>query len=68
MTKESFDYQEAVKEIEAILAEIESGEPNINELSDLVHKAAALLATCKEKLRATEKEIGETLDGLDQAN
>ena len=50
MTKESFDYQEAVKEIEAILAEIESGEPNVNELSDLVHKAAALLATCKEKL------------------
>ena len=68
MTEESFDYQKAVNQIEAILAEIESGEPNVNELSDLVHKAATLLAACKEKLRITEKEIGETLDGLDQAN
>lgn len=50
-------YAEASGELEQILDEIESGEIDLDELSDKVERAAVLLALCRKKLSATETKV-----------
>ena len=50
-------YAEASGELEAILQEIESGEIDLDELSDKVERAATLLAFCRQRLAATETKV-----------
>jgi exodeoxyribonuclease VII small subunit len=50
-------YSEASAELETILQEIESGEIDLDLLSDKVERAAALLALCRQKLAATETRV-----------
>ena len=50
-------YAEASGELEQILDEIESGEIDLDELSDKVERAAVLLTTCRKKLAATETKV-----------
>jgi len=63
---EKFDYKKAVEEIDGILARIERGEPDIDELSSMVKRAAALVKACRKKLRETEEDLEKTLDDLDE--
>jgi len=58
-------YNEAILEIEEILQKIESGELDVDELTDKVKRVAFLLETCKKKLRSTESEIQKVIDGLE---
>jgi exodeoxyribonuclease VII small subunit len=60
-------YAEASSEIEAILAEIESGEIDLDELSEKVERAATLLALCRGKLAATETRVRKVVADLDAA-
>ena len=57
-------YNEAILEIEDILQKIESGELDVDELTDRVKRVAYLLETCKKKLKTTENEIQKVIDGL----
>ncbi|HEX6813233.1 MAG TPA: exodeoxyribonuclease VII small subunit [Planctomycetota bacterium] len=50
-------YAAASAELEQILHEIESGEIDLDVLSDKVERAAALLAVCRQKLAATETKV-----------
>jgi exodeoxyribonuclease VII small subunit len=50
-------YNEAMREIEDILRQIESEELDVDDLSAKVKRAYFLLKLCKEKLHATEKDI-----------
>jgi len=50
-------YAEASGELEQILDEIESGEIDLDELSDKVERAAVLLTFCRKKLAATETKV-----------
>lgn len=50
-------YAEASVELEAILQEIESGEIDLDVLSEKVERAAALLTICRKKLAATETQV-----------
>ena len=56
-------------ELEQILDEIESGEIDLDELSDKVERAATLLTACRKKLAATETKVkkvtAELQDALD---
>lgn len=65
MTEKTFNYQKALAEIELIVQQIESGEPDIDELSDLVKKAADLIKLCKNKLRDTGKELEKIVQDLE---
>ncbi len=58
-------YKSALAEIEAIIEKIESDEPDIDELGDLVKKAAKLIKQCKAKLKGTEKTLNDTLEELE---
>lgn len=58
-------YKSAVEEIELIISKIENDEPDIDELSALVKKAAKLIKQCKEKLKGTDQDLNGTLEELD---
>jgi exodeoxyribonuclease VII small subunit len=50
-------YTAASAELERILAEIESGDVDLDVLAEKVERAAALLATCRERLAATAAKV-----------
>ena len=61
MAKKEPGYRESINEIEAILAKIESGETDIDDLAAEIKRAAKLLQECKEKLFRTEQEVGKIM-------
>ena len=61
MAKKEMGYRESIDEIEAILAKIESGETDIDDLAAEIKRAAKLLQDCKEKLFRTEQEVGKIM-------
>lgn len=50
-------YAQASGELEQILQDIESGEIDLDVLTEKVERAAALLAVCRQKLAATETKV-----------
>ena len=58
-------YSAAIAEIEEILGKIESGELDVNGLTEKVKRVADLLDICKKKLKTTETEIQKVIDGLE---
>lgn len=55
-------YSEAQKELEDILKKIESGNVQIDELSEMVKRACFLIKLCNAKLKETDTEIKKILD------
>lgn len=53
-------YEEAMQELQQIVAQLQENAVSVDELSDKVKRAAELIAYCREKLRTTE----ESLEGL----
>lgn len=60
-------YAELSGELEQILDEIESGEIDLDELSDKVERAATLLSHCRKKLAATETKVKKVTTELQNA-
>ena len=56
-------YTAAIKEIEEILKNIETGELDVDGLTEKVKRAADLLDICKKKLRTTEEQIQKVIGG-----
>ena len=50
-------YAEASSELEGILHDIESGQIDLDVLTEKVERAATLLAICRRKLAATETKV-----------
>ena len=55
--KSNSTYDEAIKELQSIVQQLQANEIPMDELSAKVKRAAALLKYCQEKLRSTEEEI-----------
>ncbi len=62
--KTELSYSEGSTELEAILDEIESGDADIDVLSDKVERAAELIRLCKEKLSGTELRVNKVVEEL----
>ncbi|MFO1029785.1 MAG: exodeoxyribonuclease VII small subunit [Planctomycetota bacterium] len=64
-------YAEASGELEQILQDIESGEIDLDLLTEKVERAAQLLTICRQKLAATATKVKKVTDelaaSLDQA-
>ncbi len=60
-------YAAASAELERILQDIESGEIDLDLLTEKVERAAALLAICRRKLAATETKVKKVTDELTAA-
>lgn len=65
MAKKEKTYNEAIQELQSILDKIESGDLDVDILSEEVKKATQLLKFCKDKLYTTDTEIKKILDNLD---
>ena len=65
MTEKKISFNEAIKELELILEQIESGEPDVDELSGKVKRASELIKVCRKKLKSTEEEIGKILEEME---
>jgi exodeoxyribonuclease VII small subunit len=61
-------YAEASSELEAILHEVESGEIDLDLLSEKVERAAALLAMCRERLATTATRVKKVVSDLHAAD
>jgi exodeoxyribonuclease VII small subunit len=65
MTSKKTSYQDAINEIEDILARIENEEFDIDELAEKVKRVAFLLKFCKEKLQKTNEEVEKILGEME---
>ena len=66
MEKENeMTYSAAKKELEEIVTSIETGELDVDALTDKVKRASELIKFCKEKLSKTDKELQKILEGLE---
>ncbi len=65
MATKKISYQEAVSEIEEILAKIENEEFDLDELAEKVTRVTMLIRMCREKLYATQEEVEKILGEMD---
>ena len=59
------NYKEAFEELQGIVSEIENGEISVDELSEKVKRATALIRICKLKLTTTEEDVNKILKDLE---
>jgi exodeoxyribonuclease VII small subunit len=57
-------YNDAIEEIEQIIAKIENDEYSIDDLADKVKRISFLINYCKEKLHNTEEELDKVLKNM----
>ena len=65
MGKNKLTYSSAIKDLEDIVKDIESGEIDVDVLTDKVKKASELIKFCKDRLRDTQKEVEKTLTEIE---
>ncbi|MFT4753760.1 MAG: exodeoxyribonuclease VII small subunit [Salibacteraceae bacterium] len=65
MSKE-INYENAMNELETIVAGIEDDQISIDELSSKVKRATELIKICQNKLYKTEKDIADVLSELEK--
>ena len=53
----SMKYEEAMRELERIVARMENDEPDIDSLGEQLRRAQQLIKMCKAKLTKADKEI-----------
>lgn len=58
-------YTSAKKELETIVASIESGQLDVDALTDKVKRASELITFCKDKLTKTDNELQKLLEELE---
>lgn len=63
-TEKPKNYNEAVKELEAILSKMESDQCDIDSLSQSTARALELLKFCKERLFKVDEEVKKCLAEL----
>lgn len=59
-------YNEAVAELEAIVAKLRGDNCDVDALTAMTRRAAELLASCRSRLTATDAELRAILDSLEQ--
>ena len=55
-------YEEAVREVEQIVAEFERGEMDIDQLTPKLKRAQELLALCQSQLKKVTDDVKKLLD------
>lgn len=65
MAAKKLNYKQALDEIERIVSKIENEEPDIDELSSMVKRAAELIKMCKGKLKDTAADLENIIENLE---
>jgi exodeoxyribonuclease VII small subunit len=66
MAKSKLTYLAAITELEGIVKDIESGEIDVDVLTDKVKRASELIKFCKDRLRNTQKAVEKTLVDIEE--
>ncbi len=61
-------YADALRELDAILAELESSDVDVDRLADRVSRAADLIALCRDRIGAARLRIDTVIADLDGAS
>lgn len=61
-------YNDAFQELQLIVSQIETGEINVDDLTDKISRASELITICKAKLTASEEEVEKLLAKLQAAD
>lgn len=64
MSEKETKYSEAITELEAILAKMQSPDCDIDNLSQYAARAIELLKLCRTKLTRTDEELKKSLETL----
>ena len=64
MEESALTYSQAKQELEEIVSAIESGELDVDALTEKVKRASELIAFCKEKLTKTDEELQKILNEI----
>jgi len=59
--KKGMKYEDAVRELETIVRDMENGEPDIDTLGEQLKRAQELIKLCKDRLEKTDGEIKKIL-------
>ena len=59
-------YSKAMQRLEEIIKRIENDEIDIDELSEQVKEAVALVRLCKDKIEKADFEVKEVVDGFEK--
>ncbi|GEM62943.1 hypothetical protein SF1_09250 [Sphingobacterium faecium NBRC 15299] len=63
----NYTYTDAFAELEKIVQEIETGNTNIDVLSEKIKRASQLIQVCRAQLTSTEEEVNLLLKNLTPA-
>lgn len=63
MAKEEIKYEDAVRELERIVEQMENNELDIDIMGDRLKKAQKLLKLCRDRLTKADQEVKKILDG-----
>ena len=63
MDTEKLTYEDAMKHLETLAAEMENGNVPIDRLAEKLKEAQQLLAFCKDKLTKADEEVKKLLNG-----
>ena len=66
MAKSKLTYTSAISELEEIVKDIESGEIDVDVLTEKVKRASELIKLCKDRLRNTQKAVEKTLVDIEE--
>ena len=66
MAEKKESYNTAIEKLRGIIHDIESGELDVDVLSEKVKEASRLIKLCREKLFKADEEVKKILDTLDQ--
>lgn len=58
---EKINYEQAIEELETIVSKMESGELNLDAITDKLKRAQKLIKLCKDRLTKTDEEIKKIL-------
>ena len=64
MGNKDMKYSEAIAELEAIIAKMQTPDCDIDSLASLTSRSLELLKICKEKLFKTDEEVKKCLETL----
>lgn len=66
MSEKKETYNQAVEKLRKIVSDIESGDLDVDILSDKVKEATRLIKLCKEKLYKVDEEVKKVLEELEE--
>lgn len=65
MAEKQESYNEAIQKLRTIVADIERGELDVDQLSEKVKEAGRLIKLCKEKLFKADEEVKKVLEEIE---